>query len=124
MLASRLANIAVLWKFSVSATLHRQNGDAGAHRRGAPTGVGNDEAAGSKISVKYCSKEEMMDKRFFILIGLLLSLLACNVGMSTPTPTTDLFATLSASTPLGGNPAVTAPAQIATSIFLPTPTPR
>lgn len=64
-----------------------------------------------------------MDKRFFILIGLLLALLACNVGMSTPTPTTDLFATLSASTPLGGNPAVTAPAQISTAIFLATPVP-
>ncbi len=45
-----------------------------------------------------------MDKRLFILAGLLLTLLACNIGTSTPTPTTDLFATLSASTPLGANP--------------------
>jgi len=64
-----------------------------------------------------------MDKRFFILTGLLLTLVACNIGTSIPTPTTDLFATLSASTPVGGNPAVTESAQIATSVFLPTPIP-
>ncbi len=64
-----------------------------------------------------------MDKRLFIWIGLLLALLACNIGTSTPTPTTDLFATLSASTPLSANPAATEPAQIATSVFLATPAP-
>jgi Tol biopolymer transport system component len=63
-----------------------------------------------------------MDKRLFIWIGLLLALLACNLGMSASTPTTDLFATLSASTPLSANPAATTdPAQAATSVFLSTP---
>jgi TolB protein len=64
-----------------------------------------------------------MNKKFFIWIGILLALLACNVGTSAPTPTTDLFATLSASTPLSANPSVTEPAQIATSVFLATPIP-
>jgi TolB protein len=64
-----------------------------------------------------------MDKRLFFWVGLLFALLACNVGTSAPTPTTDLFATLSASTPLPANPAVTQPAQVATSFFLATPAP-
>lgn len=64
-----------------------------------------------------------MKKRLFFWIGLLLTLLACNFGITSPTPTTDLFATLSASTPLPGDPAFTEPAQIATSVFLSTPLP-
>lgn len=65
-----------------------------------------------------------MDKRLFFWILILLALLACNLGTSAPTPTTDLFATLSASTPLsGGNPAAGEPAQISTAIFLATPPP-
>ena len=65
-----------------------------------------------------------MDKRFLIWIGLLLALLACNLGTSTPTPVSNLFATLSASTPLSVNPAATMdPAQPATSVFLSTPIP-
>lgn len=62
-----------------------------------------------------------MKKRLFFWIGILLTLLACNYGITSPTPTTDLFATLSASTPLPGDPASTEPAQIATSVFLSTP---
>lgn len=64
-----------------------------------------------------------MNKRLFFWIGILLMLIACNIGMSTPTPTTDLFATLSASTPLVANPVSTEPGQIATSVFLATPVP-
>jgi TolB protein len=69
-------------------------------------------------------KEEKMDKRLFIWIGLLLALLACNLGNSAPTPNANLFATLSASTPLSANPAATMDsAQMATSVFLSTPIP-
>ncbi len=50
-----------------------------------------------------------MNKRIYIWSGLLLTLLACNLGLSAPTPTSDLLATLAASTPLTGNPAVQAP---------------
>lgn len=64
-----------------------------------------------------------MHKRLMIWIGILLALLACNIGTSASTPTTDLFATLSASTPLPGNPSITESAQIATAIFLSTPAP-
>ena len=65
-----------------------------------------------------------MAKRLFIWIGLLLALLACTLGTSAPTPTTNLLATLSASTPLAGNPAATKnPIQAATSVFLSTPIP-
>jgi len=65
-----------------------------------------------------------MNKRFIIWSGLLLILVACNLGTSAPTKTTDLFATLSASTPLSVNPASTAdPATGATSVFLSTPIP-
>ena len=65
-----------------------------------------------------------MDKRFIFWIGLLLMLLACTLGTSAPTPTSNLFATLSASTPLSANPAATMdPAQSATSVFLSTPIP-
>jgi TolB protein len=66
-----------------------------------------------------------MDKRLFTWIGLLLALLACGLGTSAPTPTTNLFATLSASTPLSVNPgAMTSPVSTSTSVFiLPTPIP-
>jgi Tol biopolymer transport system component len=64
-----------------------------------------------------------MKKQIFFWIGVLLMLLACSLGTSAPTPTTDLFATLSASTPMPGNPAATEPASIATSISLATPDP-
>jgi TolB protein len=63
-----------------------------------------------------------MNKRFIMWSGLLLILVACNLGTSAPTQTTDLFATLSASTPLSVNPAATMdPAMGATSVFLSTP---
>ena len=65
-----------------------------------------------------------MYKRLLIWIGLLIALLACNLGTSAPTPIPDLFATLSASTPLPANPSATVdPAQTATSVLLPTPIP-
>ena len=65
-----------------------------------------------------------MDKRLLIWAGFLLTLLACNIGTSAPTPTTNLFATLSASTPMAGYPAATRnPKQAATSVFLSTPIP-
>ena len=66
-----------------------------------------------------------MNKRLFIWIGLLLSILACNLGTSASTPTSNLLATLAASTPLSGNPAATIdPAQTPTSAFnLSTPLP-
>ena len=65
-----------------------------------------------------------MNKRLFIWIGLLFALLACNMGTSAPTRTSNLFATLSASTPLSANSVSTMnPAQAATSVFLSTPIP-
>jgi TolB protein len=65
-----------------------------------------------------------MDKRLLIGIGFLLALLACNLGTSVPTPTSNLFATLSASTPLSADPVETiAPAGSATSVFVSTPIP-
>jgi TolB protein len=65
-----------------------------------------------------------MNKRLFFWIGILLALLSCNLGMSASTPTTDLFATLSASTPLAGTPAATTnPAQMGAPLFLSTPIP-
>jgi TolB protein len=64
-----------------------------------------------------------MKKQIFLWIGILLTLLGCTIGTSAPTPTTDLFATLSASTPQAANSNSTAPAQISTSIFLATPAP-
>jgi tricorn protease-like protein len=63
-----------------------------------------------------------MDKRFIFWIGLLLMLLACTLGSSAPTPTSNLFATLAASTPRSVNPAATIdPAQSTTPVFLSTP---
>ena len=50
-----------------------------------------------------------MNKRIYIWSGLFLTLLACNVGVSAPTPTSNLLATLAASTPLTGNPATPTP---------------
>lgn len=66
-----------------------------------------------------------MNKRLFIWTGFLLMLLACNLGSSASTPTSNLLATLAASTPLTGNPAAaTDPAQTPASAFnLPTPIP-
>jgi len=66
-----------------------------------------------------------MKKQIYFWIGFfLLLLIACNVGTSAPTQTPDLFATLSASTPLSVDPAVTGdPDQMATSVFLSTPIP-
>ncbi|MBI5351746.1 MAG: PD40 domain-containing protein [Chloroflexi bacterium] len=53
-----------------------------------------------------------MNKQFLSWCGLLLILLACNMIPSASTPTIDLFATLSAATPLTGNPSAPAnPAQ-------------
>ena len=45
-----------------------------------------------------------MNKRLIIWTGLALVMLACNFGIVAPTPSTNLLATLAASTPLGGNP--------------------
>jgi len=66
-----------------------------------------------------------MNKRLFIWIGLLLTILACTLGKSASTPNSNLLATLAASTPLSVNPvATTDPAQSPTSAFNPlTPTP-
>jgi Tol biopolymer transport system component len=65
-----------------------------------------------------------MNKQLFFWVGLLLTLLACSLGSSAPTHTSDLFATLSASTPLSVNPAATTnPAQVGTPVFLSTPIP-
>ncbi len=64
-----------------------------------------------------------MNKRLVFWIGILLLILACTVGQPTPAPATDLLATLAASTPLSGNPAVTQPAQIGTPFSLATPVP-
>ena len=66
-----------------------------------------------------------MTKQIYFWIGLLLALLACSLGTSAPTPTSNLFATLSASTPLSANPgAATNPAQTATfASILSTPVP-
>ena len=46
-----------------------------------------------------------MNKRLYFLGGLLLVLLACNMGGTASPPNSDLLATLSASTPLTGSPA-------------------
>ena len=45
-----------------------------------------------------------MNKRFILWIGLLLLLLACNMGGTASPPNSDLLATLAASTPLTGSP--------------------
>jgi hypothetical protein len=47
-----------------------------------------------------------MNKRFVIWLGLALLVLACNFGIESPTPATNLLATLAASTPIGGNPSI------------------
>jgi len=47
-----------------------------------------------------------MDKRLFVWIGFLFALIACNLGVSEPTPKMDLFATLAASTPLAASSSV------------------
>jgi TolB protein len=44
-----------------------------------------------------------MNKRLIIWIGLVLLILACNMGIVSPTPSTNLLATLAASTPGGFN---------------------
>jgi len=66
-----------------------------------------------------------MNKRIYPLSGLLLLLLACSLWTSAPTPTSNLFATLSASTPLSANPAAgTTPASTSTfASILDTPIP-
>lgn len=46
-----------------------------------------------------------MNKRLYLFCGLLFLLLACSMGGGASTPTTNLLATLSASTPLTGSPA-------------------
>jgi TolB protein len=63
-----------------------------------------------------------MSKRIYTWSGLLLTLLACNLGISAPTPTSNLLATLAASTPLTGNPAAETqtPASISSSPNQPT----
>lgn len=64
-----------------------------------------------------------MNKRLFLLGGLLLTLLACNIGGTASPPNSDLLATLAASTPLTGSPAA-ATIQSPTSTFnLSTPIP-
>ena len=45
-----------------------------------------------------------MNKRICLWSGILLMLLACNLGAATPIPTPNLLATLAASTPLAENP--------------------
>ncbi|MFN8414079.1 MAG: hypothetical protein U0Z26_16995 [Anaerolineales bacterium] len=64
-----------------------------------------------------------MNKRRLVLwLGLLISLLACNLGAAPPTQPVDLLATLSASTPVGGNTANPYfPATATSAFFLPTP---
>ena len=66
-----------------------------------------------------------MNKRIYLWSGLLLVLLACNLGAPPPAQTSDLLATLAASTPLTGSPVATVdPAQTSTSPFnLQTPIP-
>jgi hypothetical protein len=64
-----------------------------------------------------------MNKQIYFWSGFLLLLLACTLGTFAPTPTTDLFATLSASTPLSANRTATINPAIATSVFLSTPIP-
>ena len=66
-----------------------------------------------------------MNKKIYLWSGLLLVILACNLGAPPPAQTSDLLATLAASTPLTGNPAATIdPAQTSTSPFnLQTPIP-
>jgi Tol biopolymer transport system component len=65
-----------------------------------------------------------MNKKIYFWSGLLLLLLACNLG-APPTRTSNLLATLAASTPLAGSPvAPTGPGQTPTSPFnLSTPIP-
>ena len=66
-----------------------------------------------------------MNKRFFLWSGLLVMLLACNMGGTASPPNSDLLATLAASTPLTGSPAApVATDSVPTSIFnLSTPLP-
>jgi TolB protein len=66
-----------------------------------------------------------MNRRLLILGAALIFILACNAPSTAPTQTSDLFATLAASTPLSINPAATlADGQTPNSpVFLSTPTP-
>ncbi len=65
-----------------------------------------------------------MNKRFLILMIALIFILACNSPLAAPTQTSNLLATLSASTPLSGNPAPTLGADEtpASPVFVFTPT--
>jgi len=66
-----------------------------------------------------------MNKRLFVFLAALIFIIACNGGSSAPTRVPDLLATLAASTPLSGNPALP-PAVSATPgspLFLSTPIP-
>ncbi len=66
-----------------------------------------------------------MNKRFYLWSGLLLVLIACNMGGTASPPSSDLLATLAASTPLMGSPAApVTTGQAPTSAFdLSTPVP-
>lgn len=63
-----------------------------------------------------------MNKRLFVWIGLALLVLACNMGITAPTPTTNLLATLAASTP-GGVISTSAYATPTSAFNLATPIP-
>ena len=66
-----------------------------------------------------------MNKRLVLWAGLLLTILACNMGASAPTPTSNLLATLAASTPVAGNPENAGTIATPTSLFnLATSTPQ
>src|SRR5689334_10685449 len=50
-----------------------------------------------------------MNKRIMFLLSMILLILACNVPSTSPTPPSDLLATLGASTPFAGDPALWTP---------------
>ncbi len=63
-----------------------------------------------------------MNKRIYTFAGLALLTLACNMGITAPTPSTNLLATLAASTPQGVDSAPAGTTATATSAFnFPTP---
>ncbi len=62
-----------------------------------------------------------MNRRFLILMIALIFILACNAPSAAPTQTSNLLATLSASTPLSGNPANTSAPTSPALLFTPIP---
>jgi TolB protein len=62
-----------------------------------------------------------MNKRYSILLGAIILILACNAPSAATVPTPDLLATLAASTPVSGNPANPSPATSTSALSFASP---